>query len=85
VVGVRGFPGPQVRGTGGTRRCGGDHAVNECLRERLVGLCCAVPTGLAVLVVRIFPTLKRGANVRCAYGATGVWSKSLENPDIFPQ
>ena len=30
---------------------------------------CAVPTGLRTLYGCAFPTLKRGANEQCAYGA----------------
>jgi hypothetical protein len=33
---------------------------------------CAVPTGLRISMGCGFPTLKRGANGRCAYGA-GAW------------
>ena len=63
----RGNKGTRERGNEGTRERG-----NEGTRERNASAC-AVPTGLRVSsLVDHPPTLKRGANIRCAYGA-GLW------------
>jgi len=37
----------------------------------------AVPSGLEGLLLALFPTLKRGANIHCASGARSCWSDLL--------
>ncbi len=44
---------------------------------------CAAPTGLYGYFLITFPTLKRGANVRCASGAKPIGTSPLSNRDQF--
>jgi hypothetical protein len=60
---------PKSEGPGAPSFCERTQVVVPGLGPPAGGGFCAVPTGLGVLVWMAFPTLKRGANLRCVYGA----------------